>query len=321
MATNLSELIELGGSVATVATAYELGLVDSLSHPAPPAEHAERLDLDPEAVELVLDLLVALGVAEMRDEGVGASAALAAATTSPLADLLPTRDLWRHLPRFLRTGEPYARMDGSPQERASEYRGVARALGCLFENAARELAGKLAPGAGRILDIGAGSGVWSLEMCARSPTSRVTALDLPDVLPAFLERADRHGLADRVDATPGDFHSSELPVAAFDRIVLANVLHLEPPSRARSLMLRSARALMDGGELVVIDCVDEGEPVRRPARAVYALHLAMRTNEGRVHPRAEIERWARDAGLSEGELVALDARPWSLAALVHRTRR
>lgn len=317
MTTHVSELTELAGSVATVTTAYEEGLIDSLSDPAPPAEHARRLGLDPDAVELVLDALVAVGVAEERNGRVGRSIALTAATDNPL-DTLPTHELWRHLPRFLRTGERYAHMDGSSAQRAAEYRQLVGALGELFDKVAGQLAAKLPVPGKRILDVGAGSGVWSLAMCERSPATRVTALDLAEVLPAFLERAERLDLAPRVDVLAGDFHSIELPPATFDRIVLANVLHLEPPAHARSLVARMAPALRRGGELVVIDAVTEGDPARAPARAVYALHLAMRTREGRVHPRAEIERWARDAGLSHGELVTPDGPPLYLAALVHR---
>jgi SAM-dependent methyltransferase len=318
MTAGLSELIELGGSTAAVAAAHESGLLDSLSEPASPAQHARRLGIDPEAVALVLDTLIALGVAQQRDGRVGNSETLTATRGTPLHDLLPMRDLWRHLPRFLRTGERYAQMDGPPTRRAADYKDLAGALGDLFVDAARELARKLAPAGERILDIGAGSGVWSLEMCLRSPASRVTALDFPEVLPAFMQRAARLGLADRVRPWAGDVHASDLPVATFDRIVIANVLHLERPSLARCLMIRAAGALAHGGELVLVDCLADGDPAKQIAGRVYALHLAMRTSAGRIHPRAQIERWAYDAGLTAGQFVGLDARPWSVAALVHR---
>ena len=57
---DLADPIEAAGSAAVVASAVELGLIESLSDPAPAAEHASRLGLDPEATGLELEALVAL---------------------------------------------------------------------------------------------------------------------------------------------------------------------------------------------------------------------------------------------------------------------
>ncbi|MBV9947203.1 MAG: class I SAM-dependent methyltransferase, partial [Myxococcales bacterium] len=117
--------------------------------------------------------------------------------------------------------------------------GSASDLGRFFEGAARALAARLPP-AGRILDLGAGSGVWSLAMAEAGRLAgldgRATAVDVPEVLPSFHARAAAAGLADHVEATGGDFHEAPLPDAHFDRVLLANVLHLEPEARAARLV-------------------------------------------------------------------------------------
>jgi ubiquinone/menaquinone biosynthesis C-methylase UbiE len=158
-------------------------------------------------------------------------------------------------------------------------------------------------------------------MAERTDAAQITAIDLPQVLPAIEERAESLGLRGRVKLIAADYHSIELPSEAFDRVLLANVLHLEPPRSARSLVRRVAPALAPAGELVVIDVLVEGDPTGDRARSIYALHLAMRTSRGRVHPRAEVARWCRDAGLREGELVTLSAPPRALGALIHRRPR
>jgi ubiquinone/menaquinone biosynthesis C-methylase UbiE len=208
-------------------------------------------------------------------------------------------------------------MDGTVDERAAAYKDVVPALGSLFEYAARKLAVELQP-PGSILDVGAGSGVWSLAMCERSSITRVTAVDLPDVLPAFLARATELGLGDRVATIGGDYKAVELPGRSFDRVVLANVLHLETPREARALIAHVAPAIRSGGELVVVDALAEGEPLAARSVSLYAIHLAMRTASGRVHPRAEIERWCQEAGLREGKLVTPRVVPRLFAGLVHR---
>jgi ubiquinone/menaquinone biosynthesis C-methylase UbiE len=304
MTTELAELLEQRGTAALLATAYESGLIDSLADSAPAVEHARRLQLDPEATRLALEALVAIGMAREREGRFGVAE--------------PANGLWSHLPVFLRTGEPCSSMDGSADERAAAYKDMVPTLGRLFQDAARTLAAELKPLGGSILDVGAGSGVWSLAMCERSSLTRVTAVDLPDVLPAFLARARELDLADRVATIAGDYQVVELPAARFDRVVLANVLHLETPDDARALIARVAPAIRRGGELVVIDALAEGEPAAVRPVSLYAIHLAMRTTAGRVHSRAEIEHWCREAGLRSGRLITPRVAPRLFAALIHR---
>jgi hypothetical protein len=99
------------------------------------------------------------------------------------------------VPSILKTGARYARMDRSVLERSAAYKDLTKALGHLFSYACRELAARLRDRE-RILDVGAGSGVWSLAMAERAsaaPESR--PIDPPDVLPAFEERAGGLGLS------------------------------------------------------------------------------------------------------------------------------
>src|SRR5204862_288643 len=83
-----------------------------------------------------------------------------------------------HVPAFVRTGTPFMRMDSG---REAAYAVVVQALGKMFAEAATELATRLDLHAKKILDIGCGSGVWSLALAARDPAARVTGHDLaPD---------------------------------------------------------------------------------------------------------------------------------------------
>jgi ubiquinone/menaquinone biosynthesis C-methylase UbiE len=207
-------------------------------------------------------------------------------------------------------------MDGDAREREQAYAPAVSDLGRLFDGAAAELARQLAP-ARRVLDVGAGSGVWSLAMIAATPDARATALDLPPVLPAFLARAAALGLSERVSTIAGDFHEFVLPARAFDRVVLANVLHLEQEAAAQALVLSSSRALAPGGELVIVDMLPTG-PHGALAHAAYELHLAMRTRAGRAHAQGAIERWCRNAELEPRALIPISGRLRGMTALIAR---
>jgi SAM-dependent methyltransferase len=153
---------------------------------------------------------------------------------------------------------------------------------------------------------------------AERHAARVTAVDRAEALPAFLARAEALNLADRVAILPGDPWEAELPAQAFDRVVVAHLLHLEHPERAAALVQRAAAALEPGGELDLIDVFGGTVAGAELARAVYGLHLTLGTPAGRVHPIPDIERWTREAGLSPATFVALNGRNPGLGVVVTR---
>jgi hypothetical protein len=84
------------------------------------------------------------------------------------------------------------------------------------------------------------------------------------------------------------------------------------------LLERLARALAPDGELVVVDALGGGTPEREAARALYRLHLSLRTAEGTVHDRPTIEEFVRRGGLHAADFIEVEAWPRSIGAIVAR---
>lgn len=312
----MMEVFELGGVAAAVVAAYQSHLLQALLNgPATPAMYAEELGLDATATERLLDVLAQLGVADCEHGSYAASTGLSQLDAQQLGGLDALGALWSQVPAFLVHGERLMLMDGPPAVREAAYSPIVSGLAKLFVEAARQLAATLAGSPAQILDVGAGSGIWSLAMAEHHPHARVTALDLPGVLAAFRLQAVQLGLADRTLTLAGDFHLVELPAQRFDRVVLANVLHLEPPAQAAALIRRIASSLVRGGDLVIVELLGDGTAAGERARAIYALHLALRTRQGQVHPLSELQAWAEQAGLLLREVIPLSTLP-GMAALV-----
>jgi SAM-dependent methyltransferase len=314
----MMEVFELGGVAAAVVAAYQSHLLQALLNgSATPARYAEELGLDATATERLLDVLAQVGVADCEHGSYAASTALSQLDAQLLGGLDAIGALWSQVPAFLVHGERLMLMDGPPAVREAAYSPIVSGLAELFVEAARQLAATLAGSPTQILDVGAGSGIWSLAMAERDPEVRVTALDFPTVLQAFRAQAEHMGLTDRVETLAGDVHALDLPLQRFDRIVLANVLHLEPPAQAAALIRRVASSLVGGGDLVIVEMLGDGTLARERARAIYALHLALRTRQGQVHPLSELQAWVEQAGLLPVGVIQLSTPP-GMGALVAR---
>src|SRR5262245_9324891 len=118
---------DLIGYCAALNAAATTGLLAQLiDGPArTPGEHAAKLSLDPRATGLVVDVLVAYGLAERAGQQVAPTEALRELSRAP-GGTERTIAMWAHVPEFLRTGRPFIAMDAA---REQAYSGVVAVLG------------------------------------------------------------------------------------------------------------------------------------------------------------------------------------------------
>lgn len=306
-------LMSMNGGVQVFRSAMKAGILDLMrAEPLTSDEIARRCQLKTGPTGLLLEVLCALGLIRKSGE----SWELAPAAQSVMG---PYRDLgdsyWSHLDSLLSTGEPLVNLDKAEQGETF-YKAQAAALEWMLTPAAGAAAAVLARRAPReVLDVGAGSAVWSLALAKLEPAARVTALDRPSVLDIAQASAGKAGLSDRLIPLSGDFNTVEIPAARFDLAIVANVVHLMPREGAIALLRRIHRALKPDGAVAVIDVV-EGSPEGGLARSLYALGLALRTKTGRTYSREELDSCLADAGFKRGTWTAIEVIPHTLGMVV-----
>jgi len=319
---SLIDLFEMGDAASSLLAAHRSGLLAALlAGPGRPAELAASLGLDERATRLVLNVLLVYGAVEADGHEFRATPELSRIDRDHPGAVGTDLDLFDHVPTFLRTGKPLLKVDGSERERSRNFVQVAPRLRLLYQPAARELASLLRPelaDAPAVLDVGAGSGVWSLALLDIVPGTRLTAIDLPDVAGLLREHVAAREDRDRVDVIGASYFDVVLPDRSFDVVILGNVLHLEPPARAQRLVRLAAEALRPGGLLVVVDALAHPPYEVERRRALYAMELAMRSASGRTYSADDISGWARGCGLTGLRQRKLPSIPDYVDALTAR---
>lgn len=204
-------------------------------------------------------------------------------------------------------------------ESAMEKEADARRLTLALAGRARVVAPVLAdrvplPGVRRLIDVGGGTGLYSIALLQRNPGLRAVVWDRPEVLKVAAEFAAKFGVADRLECIPGDMFADPFP-AGGDVVLLSNVLHDWAEPECRRLLARCAEALPTGGRALIHDVFlddDLGGPL--PV-ALYSAALFSLT-EGRAYSAGEYRTWLADCGFApSGGTVATLVHCGVLAAV------
>jgi SAM-dependent methyltransferase len=189
---------------------------------------------------------------------------------------------------------------------AMEQEDAARTLTLALAGRARAVAAVLAERvplnpARLLLDVGGGTGLYSIACLQKNRQLRAIVWDRPQVLKVAAELAVAHSVSDRLECRPGDMFTDAVP-AGVDVVLLSNILHDWDVPECRKLVRRCADALSPGGRLLIHDVYLHDELDGPLPLALYSAQLFCQT-EGRAYSAAEYRSWLTEAGLTPGETV------------------
>ena len=191
----------------------------------------------------------------------------------------------------------------SAMENEAAARHFTLALAGRAKNVASLLAERvpLPDGAKRLVDVGGGTGIYSIAFLQKYPHLRAIVMDRPEVLKVAQEMAAAYGVADRLTAQPADMFRDALPGDA-DVVLLSNILHDWDVPECRTLIGRCAAALRPGGQLLIHDvflndALDGPLPIALYSAALFCL------TEGRAYSAAEYRTWLTEVGLEAGAVT------------------
>lgn len=310
MARHVREQVEVlrkaeGALEAAVLFALaELGVFVALgSDERSVGEIAAATGCDSARLERMLNGGVIVGVLERTDAGrYRAGPAYAATLSAPeapqflgdwLAFLGRLTDRMLSLaeaakPGGLRAHWPDDERDGAVMAKAMESYARARGL---------EITERLdLSGDSRLVDLGCGSGAYSIALAERFPNVFLTLVDLPEVAPTLATLLEsRPAVAGRSEIVAADVLEFE-PDKPYDVVLLSNMLHMFGPERAPLVVEHARRVLRPGGRLIIqAQFLEESRMTPRWSVLLDVILMAT-TPEGANHSVDETRGWMERAG-------------------------
>ncbi len=157
----------------------------------------------------------------------------------------------------------------------------------------------------KILDVGAGSGVWGISFALRDREARVTVADFAQVIEVTKRFVAEFGLTDRFDYLPGNFRETDFGEAKYDVVTLGHILHSEGEKRSKDLLRKIRRALKPNGQLVIGEFLVDESREKNELGLLFAVNMLVNTEEGDTFTFNEISNWLRKEDF--GEVGKIDA--------------
>lgn len=304
-----------GGWVASVlGAAARNGVFDALEgNPDDAAGLSRRAGISTRGAQAMLDGMAGLGLLTISngkyENTPEASAFLVRGKPSYLGDLAEVflEDFTtRHkLPEAVKTGLPTS--EHTPDEADNPFwHMLVTALAPLsipVANMAAERAGVATAGPVSWLDVGGGSGVWSVVWLGLNKQATAHQLDWPKVNAIGREYVARFGLADRFNTIDGDYHTTDFGTAKYDFVIYSHIAHYEEPAENVSIFRRLRSALRPGGTLVVNDFMLDDQRKGAPYTMLFASHMLATSRTGATYCHSDFKTWLAEAGFKSIELI------------------
>jgi len=263
---------------------------------------ANKLHLEEHACERLLNALVSLGFLTKQNNlffnTAESFAFLSKKSMDYLGGLMHTNQLWNtwsHLTQVVKTGK-----SAHPSE-INE-----RGEGWLFPfiNAMHDRAKKQAPqqlanidlsGIKSTLDIGGGSGAYSMEFVTKKPKIEATVFDLPNVVPITRKFIDKEGFTNRVKTYTGDYTKDDLP-KGFDLVFLSAIIHSNSLEINQVLVKKCFNSLNQNGKIIIQDWIMNNDRTQPTSGAIFAINMLVGTEAGDCFTEQEVTEILKASG-------------------------
>jgi (2Fe-2S) ferredoxin/predicted O-methyltransferase YrrM len=285
-------------------TAVELDAFTAVGEGADGGAVARKLGADPRATESLLNALVALGLLAKQDgtftnTPTSARYLVAGARNDSRAAIMHTVHLW---PLWSTLTECVRKGTSVTTREAGDGAWTEALIAAMHKNASSRAPTVVRAvgldGVRRVLDLGGGSGAYSIAFARAKEGLMADILDVEQVVPIARRHIDEANLADRVKVRVGDLHDASCGTG-YDLVLLSAICHMLSPEENRAVLAKVYAALAPSGRVVIQDFILLPDKTGPKTGVLFALNMLVGTRAGRSYSEQEYTRWLRDAGFPE----------------------
>ncbi len=293
-----------------ILTALELDIFTAVGDGASAEQVAATIEADARAVAMLLNALVALGLLAKSGDAYHNTPETArffalGGKNNQRNGLLHTANIWH---RWSTLTEAVRRGASIPMERADSSQWTGNFIAGMQRNAKDRapLVVKALGTAGvrRILDLGGGSGAYSIAFAQACSDVRCEVLDLPEVVPLTAEYVRKAGVAAQVVLHAGDMLHDDFG-SGYDLILLNAICHMFSAEQNLDIFRRARHALAPNGRLVVQDFILNPDKAGPQHAALFSLNMLVGTAAGAAYSESEYAAWMKAAGFQDVRRINL----------------
>jgi SAM-dependent methyltransferase len=263
---------------------------------------ANHLHLNERACERLLNALVSLGFLTKKNHlffnTADSFAFLSKKSSDCSAGLMYLNHLWNtwsNLTQVVKTGK--SAHPAEINERGEEW--LFAFIDAMHDRAKKQAPQQLAnidlSEVESILDIGGGSGAYSMEFVSKKPEIAAIVFDLPGVVPITKRFINKEGFSDQIKTHPGDYTTDDLP-KGFDLVFLSAVIHSNSLEINKELIKKCYNSLNKNGKIVIQDWIMNNDRTQPASGAVFAINMLVGTEAGDCFTDQEATEMLNAAG-------------------------
>jgi SAM-dependent methyltransferase len=274
---------------------------------------ANNLHLDKHGCERLLNALVSLGFLKKQNDlffnTPESFTFLSKKSPGYLGGLMHSNHLWNtwsNLTKVVRTG-----ISANPSEineRGEEW--LFPFINAMHDRAIKQAPQQLAnidlTEIKSILDIGGGSGAYSMEFVSKKPGIEASVFDLPNVIPITKKFIDKEGFGNKISTHTGDYTTDDLP-KGFDLVFLSAVIHSNSLEINQNLIVKCFNSLNRKGKIVLQDWIMNNDRTKPTSGALFAINMLVGTEAGDCFTEQEVTEMLKTAGFKNISRIVFES--------------
>lgn len=288
-------------------TAYELGIFTVLGNKnMTSVAVAKKLKTNPRATDRLMNALCAIELL-VKKEGKFSNMPVAAqflvqGKPDYMAGFMHTNSLWNTWSTLTPSVRKGMRAATRPQTNNREAQWLDAFIAAMHDRATKQAPKILSQinlmSVKRVLDVGGGSGAFSMAFIRAKKEIDVTVFDLPNVIPITKKYVYRSKFSSKIDYVAGDYLKDNLG-KGYDLVFLSAIIHSNSGKENRLLLKKCARALNAHGQLIVLDFIMDENRLEPKHGAFFSLNMLVGTPSGDTYTESEVRSWMKGAGLTK----------------------